>query len=94
MAIFPTAFSLRGATQRSALLTKDRDLAATVNGIVSVLLVPGNGLDDAARIAQRSCRRLSICAVHPLPGRQPGARRGGAAVGAPRNENSIPVPAK
>ena len=50
MAIFPTAFSLRGATQRSALLTKDRHLAATVNGTVSVLLVPGDGLDDAARI--------------------------------------------
>jgi uncharacterized protein len=39
----------RCTTEERVLLTKDRRLAATVNGTVSVLLVPGDGLDDAAR---------------------------------------------
>ena len=39
----------RCATEERVLLTKDRHLAATVNGTVSVLLVPGDRLDDAAR---------------------------------------------
>jgi uncharacterized protein with PIN domain len=39
----------RCATEERALLTKDRHLAATVNDTVYVLLVPGDGLDDAAR---------------------------------------------
>jgi uncharacterized protein with PIN domain len=39
----------RCATEERVLLTKDRHLAATVNGIVSVLLVPGAGLGDTVR---------------------------------------------
>ena len=31
------------------LLTKDRQLAATVSGIAPVVLLPGNGIDEAAR---------------------------------------------
>jgi hypothetical protein len=33
----------------SVLLTKDRQLAATVSGIAPVVLLPGNGIDEAAR---------------------------------------------
>jgi uncharacterized protein len=37
------------ADEDRVLLTKDRHLAATVGGAVSVILVPGDGIDAAAR---------------------------------------------
>jgi uncharacterized protein len=37
------------ADEDRILLTKDRHLVATVRGAVSVVLVPGNGIDAAAR---------------------------------------------
>jgi uncharacterized protein len=43
------ALAARCAAERRILLTKDRDLAATAAGTASVLLIPGNGIDKAAR---------------------------------------------
>jgi uncharacterized protein with PIN domain len=39
----------RCAEEDRVLLTKDRQLAATVSGIAPVVLLPGNGIDEAAR---------------------------------------------
>ena len=43
------ALAARCAEEDRILLTKDRDLAATVAGAARVLLLPGNGIDKAAR---------------------------------------------
>jgi uncharacterized protein len=43
------ALAARCAEEDRILLTKDRDLAATVTGTVPVLLLAGNGIDEAAR---------------------------------------------
>ena len=39
----------RCADEDRVLLTKDRQLAATVSGIAPAVLLPGNGIDEAAR---------------------------------------------
>src|SRR4029077_17469575 len=39
----------RCAEEDRVLLTKDRQLAASVSGIAPVVLLPGNGIDEAAR---------------------------------------------
>jgi uncharacterized protein len=43
------ALAVRCAEEDRILLTKDRDLAAAVAGTAPVLLVPGTGIDAAAR---------------------------------------------
>ena len=43
------ALALRCAEEHRILLTKDRDLAATVAVTARVLVLPGNGIDKAAR---------------------------------------------
>jgi len=43
------ALAVRCAEEDRVLLTKDRQLAATVSGIAPVVLLPGNGIDEAAR---------------------------------------------
>jgi uncharacterized protein len=43
------ALAARCVEEDRILLTKDRDLAATAAGTASVLLVPGSGIDKAAR---------------------------------------------
>jgi uncharacterized protein with PIN domain len=45
----PTAHSPRAAEGDRVLLTKDRRLATTVEGTAPVVLVPGTGIDEAAR---------------------------------------------
>ena len=46
----------RCAAEGRILLTKDRDLAATAAGTAPVLLVPGNGIDKAARALRAALR--------------------------------------
>ena len=43
------ALAVRCAEEDRVLLTKDRQLAATVSGIASAVLLPGNGIDETAR---------------------------------------------
>jgi uncharacterized protein with PIN domain len=43
------ALAARCAEEDRVLLTKDRHLAATATGIASVVLLPGNGINEAAR---------------------------------------------
>ena len=43
------ALAKRCAEEDRVLLTKDRQLAATASGIAPVVLLPGNGIDEAAR---------------------------------------------
>ena len=45
---------LRCADEDRVLLTRDRHLAATAKGTASVMLVPGEGIDAAARALRRA----------------------------------------
>ena len=43
------ALAVRCAEEHRVLLTKDRQLAATVSATAPVVLLPGDGIDDSAR---------------------------------------------